>query len=201
MVNVAKLASRLNWRRAPHANLPRFFLFTDEFRLPDPIELLSRLPRGAAIVLRHTDPAQLETLARRIVAPAHALGLKVLISGDVRLALKLKCDGVHLSQQKARRGPLRIQSLHPDFLITAAAHDGLSLRRAKASGCALVMLSPVFATDSHPNARPLGILRFSRMARISDSNVIGLGGITPAHAKRLNLSPAFGIAAIGAWHL
>jgi len=179
MVNVAKLASRLNWRRAPHAHLPRFFLFTDQVRLPDPMELLSRLPHGAALVLRHTDPAQLEALARRIVAPAHAMGLKVLISGDVRLAIKLKCDGVHLSQQKARRGPLRIQSLHPDFLITTAAHDGVSLRRAKAAGCALAMLSPVFATDSHPEAKALGMLRFSRMARISDCPVIGLGGITP----------------------
>lgn len=94
MVNVAKLASRLNWRRAPHAHLPRFFLFSDEIRLADPMELLSRLPRGAAVVLRHTDAGQLRALATRIVAPAHALGLKVLISGDVRLALKLKCDEI-----------------------------------------------------------------------------------------------------------
>lgn len=201
MVNVAKLASRLNWRRAPHAHLPRFFLFSDEVRLADPLKLLSRLPRGAALVLRHTDPAQLEALATRIKAPAHALGLKVLISGDVRLAIKLKCDGVHLSQRTAKRGPLRIQGFRPDFLISAAAHDGLSLRRATRAGCALVMLSPVFATDSHPKAKPLGLLRFSRMAGNSDGNVIGLGGITPAYAKRLSLSPAFGIAAIGAWRL
>lgn len=199
MDNVAKLASRLNWRRPDHAHLPRFFLFTDQVRLPDPTPLLHRLPKGAAIVLRHKDAGKLEALARRIVPLAHQLGLKVLIAGDVRIALRLRCDGVHLSQRQARRGPLRIQYFKPGFLVTAAAHDGMSLRGAAKAGAQAVMLSPAFATDSHPSTKPLGLLRFSRLTSLGDCAVIALGGVTPPSAKRLSLSPAFGIAAIGAW--
>ena len=203
MVTVAKLASRLNWHRNPHplhaGKWPCFFLFTDQHRLPDPMDVLQRLPRGAAVVLRHPDQNQLRDLARRIVPAAHRLGLLVLLAGDVRLALQYGCDGVHLSQHRARRGPQRILFPGPDFLITAAAHDAMSLRRAARAGAHVVMLSPVFATQSHVGAKPMGALRFARLAARSVRPVIALGGVTPRGAKRLSLGPACGIGAIGAW--
>lgn len=200
MVKVAKLASRLNWRRTPDADrMPRFFLFTDQERLPDPSDLLERLPRGAAVVLRHTDPAQLDALAQRVTPRAQALGLKVLLAGEVRAALKHRCDGVHLSQTRARRGPGRITGLPPGFLVTAAAHDGASLRHAANAGADAVMLSPVFPTESHPRTPAFGALRFARLCAVSERPVIALGGITPGRTKRLNLGSAYGLAAIGAW--
>ena len=211
MMKVAKLASRLNWRRSPDApysgTWPRFFLFTDQNRLPDPLAdpaaVMARLPRGAAIVLRHTDPVLLAVLAQKTVAPAHALGLKVLVAGDARLAIRLRCDGVHLSQHQARRGPLRITGMRPGFLVTAAAHDAMSLRRAGSAGADMVVLSPVFATASHPEAKPLGPVRFARIAIVGgypNVAVVALGGITARHAKRLSLGPAYGVAAVGAWN-
>lgn len=203
-MKVAKLASRLNWRRPQNAPWPRFFLFTDQHRLADPAALLDRLPRGAAIVLRHTDPVQLAALARRTVGPAHARGLKVLLAGDIRMAIQCGCDGVHFSQRLARRGPPRVTGVRPEFLITVAAHDAASLRRAtragmRGDGADLVMLSPVFATQSHAQVKGMGVLRFARIAVISARPVVALGGVTAAGAKRLSLGPAYGIAAIGAW--
>lgn len=199
MTKVAKLASRLNWQRRPHGTLPRFFLFTDQDRLPDPRPFLAFLPKGAAVVLRHTDEERLRILAADISPHARRLGLRVLLAGDVRLALKVGCDGVHLSQAHARRGPLRCMGLPRKFLITAAAHDAPSLRRAASAGAGLVMLSPVFDTRSHAYANPLGVLRFAILAKLSTVPVVALGGITARRAKRLSLGPAFGIAAIDAW--
>ena len=207
MAKIAKLASRLNWRHQPtpvdvrtHPGaLACFYLFTDQDRLADPSELLHRLPAGAAVVLRHRDPQQLETLARRVVPCAHALGLKVLLAGDVRSALRLGCDGVHLSQRAARVGPARGRRLKPGFMVSAAAHDAFSLRRAALAGADVVVLSPVFVTLSHADAKPLGVVRFARLCAVSRVPVVALGGITPSGAKRLSLGPAHGIAAIGAW--
>jgi thiamine-phosphate pyrophosphorylase len=211
MVKVAKLASRLNCPRRQNASgapasgtepLPVYFLLTDHVRLPDPTPLLERLPLGAVIVMRHTDPDRLRPLARALIPRAHALGLKVLLAGDVRTALKLKCDGVHLSQDRARRGHLRIQ-VPPKFLITAAAHNAFALRRAALAGAHMVLLSPVFVTESHPQTKPLGVLRFSRLSALSPLAVAALGGITPTTVKRLRHALAFGpvnaIAAIGGW--
>lgn len=176
-----------------------FFLMTDQDRLPDPTALLSRLPRGAAVIVRHTEDRARAALARRILPSAHRLGLKVLYAGDVRTALRLGCDGVHLSEAAARRGPPRVRSPHRAFLITAAAHDRLGLWHAARAGANMIFLSPVFATRSHPNARPWGPLRFARLARTNPRAVVALGGISHENSRRLALGPAYGLAAIEAW--
>lgn len=199
MPTVAKLASRLNWPKPALPGLPCFFLPTDANRLADPTPVLARLPRGAAIIVRHPDAVALEALATRIVAPAHRMGLKVLVAGDVRLALRVKADGVHLSERRARLGPLRVTALPPGFVITAAAHDHLGLARADRAGAQLALLSPVYATQSHVDRPALGALRFASIARTSRLPVIALGGITAETARRLALGPAVGIAAIGGW--
>lgn len=183
----------------PH--LPRFFLFSDDERLPDPGPLLHRLPKKAALILRHRDAAQLEALVARITPLAHRLNLKVLVANDVRLALRYRCDGVHLSQAQARRGPpcLNPKALPPGLITAAAAHDAMSLKRAHSAGAHLIMLSPVFATASHPGAKSLGIRRFATLARLSDVPVVALGGITSANLRRLRRTSSWGFAAIDGW--
>jgi len=212
MATLAKLSTRLNrahrpfHTRAAAANIsaqpseiPCFFLFSDSMRLPDPGPYLARLPRGAAVVLRHQDPGQLEDLARRILPRARAFGLKVLIANDVRLALKCRADGVHLSEHHARRGPLRCSVQKPGFLITAAAHSVAALNCAARAGAMAIMVSPVYATKSHPTANTLGIIRFFALARISSMPVIALGGIEGFTLSRLKGGPQYGFGAIGYW--
>jgi len=60
-----------------------------------------------------------------------------------------------------------------------------------------VVLSPVEATISHPDVKPLGALRFAALARAIPSPVYALGGITLAQHKRLQALGAKGIAGIG----
>lgn len=199
MVKLAKLSSRLNWPHATRTDTPRFFLLTDHTRLPDPTDALTRLPRGAVVILRHPDPSELEVLARRTMAPAHRLGLKVLLAADVRLVQKLRADGVHLSAARARQGPLRIAKKRPGFLITAAAHGVAELKRAAHAGADVALVSPVFITASHPGAPTLGPIRFARLTRNTSIPVIALGGVTLQTARRLRLGPAHGLAAIDGW--
>ena len=56
------------------------------------------------------------------------------------------------------------------------------MRRADA-----VLLSPVFATRSHPGAPSLGPLRFLLMAQKAALPVIALGGMTAQRAARLRV--------------
>ncbi len=81
--------------------------------------------------------------------------------------------------------------------MTAAAHDAAAIRRAARHGAHAVLLSPVFATASHPGAPSLGPLRFARLARCSPIPVYALGGITAETARRLAGSGAVGLAGIG----
>lgn len=206
MAKLAKLGARHNCARfgTIRNTLPQCYVLSDCVRLPDPSVVLSRLPRGSCIVVRHIDPQRRAQLARRIIPPAHKLGLKVIIANDPRLAVRTGADGIHLSEHTARLGRPRGHFHKPGFICTAAAHDRLALWRAQRAGAHAVLLSPVFATASHPHAPTLGLLRFAALARLSPLPVIALGGISHRNAMRLQVMSktrgrAIGLAAIGAW--
>jgi len=201
MAKLAKLGAGHNCAHFTntHNSLPRCYVLSDSVRLPDPCPLLPRLPRGACIILRHTDPTARAELARRIVAPAHRLGLKVIIANDLRLALRVGADGVHLSESAARSGRTRTAFHKPGFICTAAAHNRLALWRAHRAGAQIALLSPVFPTLSHLHVQALGVLRFETLARSSPVPVVALGGLSYLNTARLRQGLAHGFAAIGAW--
>jgi thiamine-phosphate pyrophosphorylase len=85
------------------------------------------------------------------------------------------------------------------WLITVSAHGIPGLLRARRFGADAALLAPVFATESHPGAASLGILRFARLVHAARLPVYALGGMSGATARRLNGSGCAGIAAIGAF--
>jgi thiamine-phosphate pyrophosphorylase len=198
MPSVADLGRRLKPRRAA-AGLPPLILMTDVRRLPDPTGLLDRLPGGSALILRHTDAGRLRVLAERLAPLCRARRLRLLIAGNARLAVTVPgAGGLHLPENQLRAGGRRWRRWRrPGWLVTAAAHSRAAVRRAAAAGVDALLLSPVFATASHPGAAPLGVLRFARLAGESPLPVYALGGVTRANARRLRGSGAVGIAAIG----
>ena len=85
------------------------------------------------------------------------------------------------------------RALFPHWIITASAHSLRALMGAHLLDA--VFLSPVFATTSHKNARPLTPLRAAFIASHAPVPVYALGGVTAQNAALL--APAFGgIAAI-----
>ena len=203
MKKPAALASPRIWggKIRQGTRIPRFFVMSDTLRLPDPEAVFDHLPQGGAVVLRHTDPVELTRLAQDILPKAHARGLKVLISNDVRLAHRLGADGVHLSQAKWRQGHWRrtLSMRKPSFIITAALHPAKALRSGEQHGPDAVLVSPVFVTESHPDVAPIGIFRFLALVKSSPRPIIALGGMTADTVRRLKGGQVYGVAAIGAW--
>jgi thiamine-phosphate pyrophosphorylase len=170
-------------RRPPH---PVLWLFTDSRRLPDPLPAIARLPPGlAGVVFRHDDAPDRAALGRRIAALCRARRLALAVAGDWRLAAALHA-GVHL-----RGGYGRIT---PGAVNTASVHSVAELVRARRRG-ALPVLSPAFATPSHPGAAALTPWRWSRLA--GQEGAVALGGITGGNVGRLG-SFCRGMGAIGA---
>lgn len=193
MVNIAKYS-----RDGSNRHLPPLILMTDSHRLPDPMAVVAGLPRGSAVILRHYDHPERAKLARRLVALCRRRGLKLLIAGDPRLAAATHADGVHLPQFMARRGPGTWRLWRkPGWIVTAAAHSPMAISRAARAGADAVLLSPVLATASHPNARPIGILRAVVWRRTTTLAVYALGGMTLAGARRIRIAGFAGIAGVG----
>ncbi len=175
------------------------WLVTDARRLPDPLPAIRRLRRGEGVLFRHYElaPARRLALARQVAALCRRQDLVLLIAGDVRLARAVHADGLHLPQGLiGRTAAARRAGLGQ---VTAAAHDAGAVRRAALTGVDAVLISPVFATASHPGAAGLGVLRFAALATLARHRglmVYALGGITTASARRLRHIPQKGTAAI-----
>ena len=173
-------------RRQP---LPRLWLMTDERQGDRLWRALERLPRGAGVIFRHyTLPdSERRRLFERVQRRARARGLLVIVAGPPQVAAEWGAFASHGRHERAAgRGAL-----------TAPVHDLAQIRSAERIGAELLFLSPVFATRSHQQAKPLGPVRFGVLSRQTRLPVIALGGMDRRRAR--GTPGAYGWAAIDAW--
>ncbi len=174
-------------KRRRRAGAPVLWLFTDATRLPDPLAAAAALPRGlAGVVLRQQDAA----LGAKLARLCRSRRLLLAVAGDAGLAARLHA-ATHLRNGRWPGLPRRA------IFLTASAHDAAGLRRAKRAGAQAIFLSPAFATASHPGARPLGPVRWCRLAAQAQDRVFALGGVNGGNVRRLGRKVA-GVGAIAA---
>ena len=171
--------------------------FTDPERTPDPLALAARLPPGSALVYRAFGAEGAEGTAARLAAALHARGVRLLIGADAALASRVGADGVHLPERMAAQAR-RIKAMHPDWIVTAAAH---SLRAARQGAADAAVVSAVFPSRSPSAGSPLGVLRLARIAHAAGRPVYALGGVSDANAARLKDLPLAGLAAVDAFRI
>ncbi|HEY4113044.1 MAG TPA: thiamine phosphate synthase [Rhizomicrobium sp.] len=197
----AKLA-RVAWRlnRASHSDLPPLVLMTDDERLPDPLAAAAVLPRGSMVILRTRDWARRAAMASALLPIVRERHLTLSIANDPDLARRIGAHGVHFSEA-AMREASHWRVLRPHWILTVPAHSLAACATAKRLGADAVLLSPIFATRSHPGEPHFGAVRAMLIARQSPLPVYALGGINAASASQLKDSRFAGLAAIGALHV
>ncbi|NVE95190.1 thiamine phosphate synthase [Altererythrobacter lutimaris] len=160
--------------------LPDLWLLSDA-RNNARLELaLRRLPRGSAFVYRHyhlTD-AERYTRFRELRRIARSMAHWVILSDSALTAREWGADGIY-------GAPKALYPRRRDMIHVATAHDMREVAQANANGADCVMISPVFATRSHPGADMLGSTRFRTLAARARMPVIALGGMTATTAWRL----------------
>src|SRR5262249_23606904 len=155
-------------------DLPALILMTDQARVPDPVAAAHALPRGSAVILRHTDARARASLALALIKIARARGLILLIAADAQLAADIGAHGLHLPEARATDAA-HWRALKPSWLITAAAHSARALTAARIAGADAALLAPVFPTSSHPDRESLGVLRTRLVAARAGLPVYALG--------------------------
>jgi thiamine-phosphate pyrophosphorylase len=188
-----------SWSRAKLARAARrhnsgvLAFLTDDARVADPLGAAHALPRGSVVILRVRDPERRAALATPLRQMARMRNLILLIADDPALAARIGAHGMHLPEARARQAA-HWRALRPHWFITVAAH---SLRAILGAADAdAVLLSPVFVTESHPGALPLGAARARLMARQVGMPMLALGGVTAQNACLLR--GFAGLAAVGA---
>jgi len=169
---------------------PREWLMTDERIGKRLWEAIDALPSGAGIVFRHyaTPDGARVALAWDIARHCRERGLTLAVARDVDLARQLGAQLVH--------NP----SGEPDDLpFSRSAHSFEEARAACDSGAALLFVSPVFPTSSHPGRRALGQDEAIRIAEVCPMPAIALGGVNRANFEPLRRGGFYGWAGIDAW--
>lgn len=157
------------------------------------VRLKSALADGLRMIQvreKHLSQPQLLQFARRVMDEAAPYAAKVMINSDVALAHELGAAGVHFSSGQL----MALQSKPQDILCGASCHNTSELAHAAKLGLDYVMLSPVQATQSHPDAPCLGWTHFAQLIQEYPLPVFALGGMTPADLHVARLHGAHGIA-------
>ena len=185
----------------------RLYAITDRRLLPGPHESgrLSAAERDGLVTLaaewaslgvefvqlREKDLGvrELTELSQGMVAAMRGGG-----TGRPRLLINAGAAGIHLpGRWRAEQvGMARIAGT-----VSVGCHSLGEIAVARASGADIALLSPVFPTESHPEARPLGLDTLRAASETAGKiPVFALGGVNAANAPSCIEAGAAGVAGI-----
>ena len=155
--------------------------------------LEAQLKQGLQLIQlreRHLAAPAYMRLAGQVILLAKKYGAKVLLNADVHLARELGANGVHLPSQLL----MSMQEKPAGLMVAGSTHNALELAHAQKLGLDFVVLSPVNATKSHENTRPLGWQAFQQLIEHVTLPVYALGGMQLADLPLALQNGARGIA-------
>lgn len=180
---------------------PVLMLVTDRRRCAgDLITAVAAAVAGGAgmVQLRERElPAgELLALARRLrgVTAGRAM---LLINDRADVAVLCGADGVHLGEQGLPVGGVRAW-LPGGMLVGRSVHGIEAARQAEQEGADYLLLGTLFATPSHPEARPEGVELVREVVSRVGTPVLGIGGIGVAQAEECLRAGAAGVAVVSA---
>lgn len=151
---------------------------------------VQRLRRGSGVIFRHYELDQDSRLAlfKRVQQICARRGHSLFLASDERLARRWRADGFH--SRAGSKSASRMQR-------SAAVHNIRELAEAKRARADYILISPLYATRTHPGAKPLGPAVFRQLAmRRGSARVIALGGMNAPRAAMQDRRLVHGWAAI-----
>ena len=120
--------------------------------------------------------------------------IKFFVANDLKLAIKLKADGIYLSSKNNDFKPLNIKKI--DFDIIGSAHNLKEINLKNKQNCKYILLSKLFTVDYDKNSPILGLIKFNKYTQHSKSKLIPLGGIKLSNLNKLKLINSEGFAVL-----
>ncbi|MDA9709168.1 thiamine phosphate synthase [Candidatus Pelagibacter sp.] len=118
-------------------------------------------------------------------------GVKLYLSNNFKLALKLRMDGVYLpSFNKSTR--YNCFKFRKNFDVIGSAHNVMELNTKIRQRVENIFIAPVFKKKTNK----LGIYGFLKLRNFTNKNLIILGGVTEEKMNMINFLNAKGFAAI-----
>ena len=114
-----------------------------------------------------------------------------ILSNNIKLALKLDLDGVYIPSFNKSTGHLSY-SLNKKFQILGSAHNLKEIKIKEKQKVNKIFISSLFKK----NKNFLGINKFKLLSKLTEKEVIALGGVSKKNIRLLKLINSFSFAGI-----
>ncbi|GAA8231328.1 thiamine phosphate synthase [Helicobacter pylori] len=132
------------------------------------------------------DPTQIKRLALECQKLCKKYGVPFIINDEVRLALELKADGVHVGQEDMAIEEVVTLCQKRLFIGLSVNTLEQALKAYHLDGVAYLGVGPIFPTPSKKDKQAVGV---ELLKKIKDSGVkkplVAIGGITTHNASKL----------------
>ncbi|GAA8295106.1 thiamine phosphate synthase [Helicobacter pylori] len=132
------------------------------------------------------DPTQIKRLALECQKLCKKYGAPFIINDEVRLALELKADGVHVGQEDMAIEEVVTLCQKRLFIGLSVNTLEQALKAYHLDGVAYLGVGPIFPTPSKKDKQAVGV---ELLKKIKDSGVkkplVAIGGITTHNASKL----------------
>ena len=162
-----------------HSNLNTKYYFIDKFDTKN----IDRLDKQTTVIYRNYSPKGMdEALIIKIKNYCRKKKLKIILSNNVKLAIKLKFDGVYIPSFNKSFNHLNY-SLYKKFKIFGSAHNIKEIRIKELQKVENIFLSSLFKK----NKNYLGINKFKLFTKLTKKKIVALGGISKQNYKKLHI--------------
>ncbi|WP_341304612.1 Nudix family hydrolase [Pseudomonas sp. TMP25] len=185
------------------ARLPEHYLITpDGLSGPELLRGIQAAVKSGIRLLQLRAPAMFDAQYRDIAVDA--LGLcagkaQLMLKGPLEWLGDFPAAGWHLTAKQLRELSAGGRPLSKERWLAASCHSAEELALAAKMGVDFITLSPVQATQTHPDAEPLGWPHVSALLQGVNQPAYLLGGVTPSDVERAWQAGAQGVAGIRAF--
>jgi len=171
-----------------HKKLPKLFIFLDRFNN----KIFENNSTNIGIVYRNYNSTRREIELVKIAKACKKNRYQLFVSNDVKLALKVKADGIYIPSFNANKSYLNLEK--KNFKILGSAHNQKEIHRKIQQKCNIIFLSPIFFVKKAKNF--LDIHKFNSLSLGKKNKLMALGGINEKNFKKLKMVNTKGFAGI-----
>ena len=142
---------------------------------------IERLDKQTTVIYRNYNSKKYdENLIIKIKSYCKKKSIKFYLSNNIKLALKLDLDGAYIPAFNNNLNHLAY-TLKKKFEIIGSAHNHKEIKIKETQKVQKIFLSSLFKK----NKNYLGIYRFKALTKLTNKNIVALGGISNSNKKSL----------------
>lgn len=146
---------------------------------------------------KHLDEEAFVKEAMAVKTLCHTYNVPLIINDNVRVAMRIGADGVHVGQDDMDVKEVR-KLVGDDMIIGASCHNKKEALQAESDGADYLGCGAVFATSTKDDVTPLSKETLQEITSSVHIPVVAIGGIQEQNILKLAGSGVDGVAVVSA---